>query len=72
MMRSCALLAIAVLIVACGKYGPPKRVRPRATAPPAVELEAGAESPEPTAPPAAEPETGSESPEPDENQEKEP
>ncbi len=47
MTRSCALLlAITALLVACGKYGPPKRVRPEPTASPAAELEIGAESPE--------------------------
>jgi hypothetical protein len=47
MTRACALLmAIAALLVACGKYGPPKRVRPEPTASPAVELETGADSPE--------------------------
>jgi len=47
MTRSCALLlAIAALLVACGKYGPPKRVRPEPTASPAAELEIGAESPD--------------------------
>ena len=47
MTRSCALLlAIAVLLVACGKYGPPRRVQPEPTASPAAELEIGVESPE--------------------------
>ena len=46
MTRSCALLlAITALLVACGTYGPPRRVQPKPTASPAAELEIGAESP---------------------------
>ena len=71
MTRTCALLlAIAALLVACGKYGPPRRVRPEPTASPTAELEAGPESPEPALSPAAEPEAGTESPESDDGQEK--
>jgi hypothetical protein len=71
MTRTCALLAIAVFIVACGKYGPPKRIRPKPAASSAVELQAEVASPEPAAS-AAQPETGTEPLEPDENQEKGP
>jgi len=70
--RICSLLAIAALFVACGKYGPPRRVRPQTPAPPAVELEAGAASSEPATSAVVEPEPGTERSEPDENQEKEP
>jgi hypothetical protein len=70
MTRSCALLvAIAALLVACGKYGPPRRVRPEPTVSPAAELEAGVESP---VSPAAEPAAGEESPERDDGQENNP
>lgn len=68
MTRICALLAITVLIVACGKYGPPKRIRPQPAASPAVELEAEGALPEATGS-AAQPETGTQPREPDENQE---
>jgi hypothetical protein len=64
------LLAIAALLVACGKYGPPRRVRPEPTVSPTAELETGQESPEPTRSPAAEAEAGAESPESDDGQEK--
>jgi hypothetical protein len=64
-------LAIAALLVACGKYGPPRRVRPEPTVSPTAELETGQESPDPARSPAAEPETDAESPESDDGQEKE-
>ncbi len=66
------LLAIAALLVACGKYGPPRRVRPEPTVSPSAELETGQESPDPARSPAAEPESDAESPESDDGQEKEP
>jgi len=66
------LLAIAALLVACGKYGPPRRVRPEPTVSPTAELETGQESPDPARSSAAEPETDAESPESDDGQEKEP
>jgi hypothetical protein len=66
------LLAIAALLVACGKYGPPRRVRPEPTVSPTAELETGQESPDPAGSSAAEPETDAESPESDDGQEKEP
>lgn len=65
------LLAIAALLVACGKYGPPRRVRPEPTVSPTAELETGQESPDPAGSSAAEPETDAESPESDDGQEKE-
>ena len=65
------LLAIAALLVACGKYGPPRRVRPEPTVSPTVELETGQESPDPAGSSAAESETDAESPESDDGQEKE-
>ena len=65
------LLAIAALLVACGKYGPPRRVRPEPTVSPTAELETGQESPDPARLSAAEPETAAESPESDVGQEKE-
>jgi hypothetical protein len=64
------LLAIAALLVACGKYGPPRRVRPEPTVSPTAELETGQESPDPARSPAAEAEAGAESPESDDGQEK--
>ncbi len=66
------LLAIAALLVACGKYGPPRRVRPEPTVSPTAELETGQESPDPAGSSAAESETDAESPESDDGQEKEP
>jgi len=66
------LLAIAALLVACGKYGPPRRVRPEPTVSPTAELETGQESPDPARSPAVEAETDAESPESDDGQEKEP
>ena len=66
------LLAITALLVACGKYGPPRRVRPEPTVSSTAELETGQESPDPTGSSAAEPETAAESPESDDGQEKEP
>ena len=66
------LLAIAALLVACGKYGPPRRVRPEPSVSPTAELETGQESPDPAGSSAAEPETDAESPESDDGQEKEP
>ena len=50
------LLAIAALLVACGKYGPPRRVRPEPSVSPTAELETGQESPDPAGSSAAEPE----------------
>ena len=47
------LLAIAALLVACGKYGPPRRVRPEPTVSPTAELETGQESPDPAGSSAA-------------------
>lgn len=64
------LLAIAALLVACGKYGPPRRVRPEPTVSPTAELETGQESPDPAGSSAAESETDAESPESDDGQEK--
>ena len=47
MMRTCALLvAMAALLVACGKYGPPRRTRSNATPAPATQpLESPASAP---------------------------
>jgi hypothetical protein len=71
MTRTCALLvAIAALLVACGKYGPPRRVRTESTAPATAELAPGSESPEPAISPAAEPEAAAEPAETGEDQEK--
>jgi hypothetical protein len=44
MTRTCALLvAIASLLVACGKYGPPKRVQRQPAVAPTAELEVAPE-----------------------------
>jgi hypothetical protein len=40
MRRACTLLLLlTALLVACGKYGPPRRVRPEPTAPAAAAAE---------------------------------
>jgi len=46
MKRACALLTvITALLFACGKYGPPRRVRPEPPATTPTQLEVEAESP---------------------------
>ena len=64
MRRACALLLLlCALHVGCGKYGPPRRVRPEPPAPAASTAPAEPET-------GAEPGSGAEIPEPAEAQEK--
>jgi len=65
MTRTCALLvAIAALLVACGKYGPPRRVERKPAVPATAELE--------VAPEPHEADQADQADQADENQEKNP
>ena len=63
MIRATLATCLALLVLACGKYGPPSRTPPgRRTPPPAPEAALAAEEPQPS---AETPESDEAAPDPD-------